>query len=659
MKNHIIFFSGGKSSFSVADWVKTKYPEDNIVLYFTDTKWEDDDLYRFINEASDALELPMLTHADGRNPVELMFEKKLVFNSRIGDCSKILKMRVARQFLKKGIEPEIVEWRNKQYLKSEDFVTDATLYFGIGWEEMHREGPIRKNWKPFDVVMPLIDEVIDNDEVLAKYGIKVPALYEKGFAHNNCFHGEERFLTDEGVKTFNETIGTSVRVLGERGEWKDATIQSFGKQEIVELKLKRAGKTKVIKTTMGHRWFIRKSRTKRVERTTGELSAGDFLYSMYPRRRTTVKPSPIGIAQGIVFGDGTYPRSSWNNPATVTLCGEKVELLKYFPLNDRKEVKDVGIKVCDLPKSWKHIPDLSESKSFLLGWLIGYVATDGSVSKGSVTLHSSKRHELDFVQSVCLRVGIGFSEINSIERIGINGLPGVMYSMVLTKSTLRKEMMIRSRHIEGYGQEATSRPKEWEVVSVTKTGQFEDVFCAVVPDGEAFTLDSFIFTGNCKGRCVKAGMGHHRNLREQMPKVFNKLMEQEAHLSDCVNAYRYIKSIPDEEISEAHRQEMYQELDDAYRDYFYDRAESPKPYVSPMLAQAGGLHQYRKYSFMKRTRKGVVSPFQLRDLDKEVREESEQIDMQDIGGCGCFVDFDERDFAEDAEESASCKINTN
>lgn len=348
MKNHIIFFSGGKSSFSVADWVKTRYQEDNVVLYFTDTKWEDDDLYRFINEASDALELPMLTHADGRNPVELMFEKKLVFNSRIGDCSKILKMRVARQFLKKGIEPEVVEWRNKQYLKSEDFVTNATLYFGIGWEEMHREGPIRKNWKPFDVVMPLIDEVIDNNQVLAKYGIREPRLYALGFVHNNC-------------------------------------------------------------TAM----------------------------------------------------------------------------------------------------------------------------------------------------------------------------------------------------------------------------------------------------------CVKAGMGHHRNLRDKLPDVFNKLMAQEAHLSDCVNAYRYIKSIPDEEITEAHRQELYQELDDAYRDYFYDRAESPKPYVSPTLAQPGGLHQYRKYSFMKRTRKGVVSPFQLRDLDKEVREESEQIDMQDIGGCGCFVDFDERDFAEDDEDSASCKINTN
>ncbi|MFB5268119.1 phosphoadenosine phosphosulfate reductase family protein [Paenibacillus enshidis] len=132
--NRIIFFSGGKASLATADYVKTKYPEDDIILYFTDTLWENEDLYRFINESSDKLQLPMLIHSSGMNPIQLMFEKKLVFNSMIGDCSKILKMRVASDFLKKGKRPVVEEWRNKQYLKNEDFVRDAVLYFGIGFE---------------------------------------------------------------------------------------------------------------------------------------------------------------------------------------------------------------------------------------------------------------------------------------------------------------------------------------------------------------------------------------------------------------------------------------------------------------------------------------------------------------------------------------------
>lgn len=76
MQNHIIFFSGGKASFAVADWVQTNFPNDNIVLYFTDTLWEHKDLYRFIEEASDKLRLPLLNHSAGLNPLQLMFEKK-------------------------------------------------------------------------------------------------------------------------------------------------------------------------------------------------------------------------------------------------------------------------------------------------------------------------------------------------------------------------------------------------------------------------------------------------------------------------------------------------------------------------------------------------------------------------------------------------------
>lgn len=186
MQNRIIFFSGGLGSFAVACLVKEKHPEDNIVLYFTDTKWEDEDLYRFINEASDKLKLPLLTHADGRNPIELMYDQKVVFNSRIGQCSIILKVKVASDFIKKGIEPSIVDWRNKEYLKDKNFTKDAILYFGIDWTEVHRLDPVKKNWQPYEVKAPLVDEIVNTDDLLDKYNIRQPRLYDLGFAHNNC-----------------------------------------------------------------------------------------------------------------------------------------------------------------------------------------------------------------------------------------------------------------------------------------------------------------------------------------------------------------------------------------------------------------------------------------------------------------------------------------
>ncbi|MDK8182086.1 phosphoadenosine phosphosulfate reductase family protein [Paenibacillus sp. UMB4589-SE434] len=320
MKNHIIFFSGGKASFATADWVKMKYPNDNILLYFTDTCWEHEDLYRFINEASDKLQLPMLTHSTGLNPLQLMFEKKLVYNSMIGDCSKLLKMKVARDFLKKGESPAIEKWRNKQYLKTEDFVTGSTLYFGIGFDEMHRQDAIVRNWAPFRVEMPLIENNIWIEKILLKHGIRQPKMYDYGFSHNNC-----------------------------------------------------------------------------------------------------------------------------------------------------------------------------------------------------------------------------------------------------------------------------------------------------------------------SGRCVKAGQGHYRLLKDRMPEVFQKIMEQEHHLWNCVSAYRYIKAAelpPDVEEVEL------QSLDDAYRDYFYDRAERPRLYIHPSAGATPEHMMVKRYSFMKRS----GEPYTIRDLHYEV-EKDMQIDMFEIGGCGCFIDF--------------------
>lgn len=217
MKNHIIFFSGGRASFTVAHLVKERNPNDNIVLYFTDTLWEDEDLYRFIYEASDKLELPMLTHSRGITPPQLMVLQRFMANNRVGTCSKELKMKVSTDFLKNGIVPEIEKWHNKHYLKNDDFITVATLYFGIGWDEAHREGPIRTNWQPFAVEMPLMDMTISHEEALRLYGIRRPRLYDMEFTHNNCKgrcvkagqgHYKNLLLKDE--KTYMELMEQEV-----------------------------------------------------------------------------------------------------------------------------------------------------------------------------------------------------------------------------------------------------------------------------------------------------------------------------------------------------------------------------------------------------------------------------------------------------------------
>lgn len=186
MNNQIVQFSGGKSSFAAAAWLKEKYPEDNIVLMFCDTMWEDADLYRFNEEVSNKLELPLLILSRGITPAQLMVQQKFMANNRVGTCSKELKVKVAMDYLKKGISPPIEKWINKQFLKSDDFITGATIIFGIDWTEAHREIPIRKNYAPYITQFPLIEHVIEPSDYLNKYDIEEPMMYKLGFHHNNC-----------------------------------------------------------------------------------------------------------------------------------------------------------------------------------------------------------------------------------------------------------------------------------------------------------------------------------------------------------------------------------------------------------------------------------------------------------------------------------------
>lgn len=143
---------------------------------------------------------------------------------------------------------------------------------------------------------------------------------------------------------------------------------------------------------------------------------------------------------------------------------------------------------------------------------------------------------------------------------------------------------------------------------------------------------------------AKEDRGHYKNFKDKMPEQFQKIMEQEHHIKICVSAYRYITKgndpkdknpIPEEERIPIHVQEkMLQELDDAYRDYFYDRAEKPKLYIHPAGSAAAEYMNIHQYSFMKKNSK----PYPIRDLHYDV-ESDMQMDLFDIGGCGCFVQY--------------------
>jgi hypothetical protein len=459
-------------------------------------------------------------------PFDIFEDVKFLGNSRNDPCSLNLKRNVAKHYIK-------------------DHYPDATLAIGIHADELERLSSIYDNWMKngYETLFPLIDLVPYTTERQIEllqewYGVSLP-LYEKSFSHNNCFSGDTRYITREGIKTLKETVGTQQTVLSKGGSWKTASIQSFGNQSLMKLTLERRNKIKEIYVTADHRWIVHASERghKYVDCLTKDLKQGKRIKNqstksslVYTNQWGGIRPSAFGIAHGIVYGDGTISHTT-EGPVILRLCGTKQnDLKKWFPISPTKSVEN-DTEILDLPRSFKSLPDVNESQSYLLGFLMGYFAADGHVSKrdSSVTLSCAQQKTLETVVTLATRVGLRTCPIKSYQRLGYGKEPTLIYSVTFLRDDLTPEFFLRLNHQISFGtKEISHRVSDtWRIVSVEPTDRVEEVFCAVVEDTHEFTLEDFIATGNCGGACVKAGQRQWALLWYHYPEVYAEWEQRE------------------------------------------------------------------------------------------------------------------------------------
>jgi hypothetical protein len=170
---HIIFYSGGIGSWATAKRVIMEHGKGNVILLFTDTLMEDEDLYRFLEDTSKEMEIPLTRIADGRDVWDIFKWSKFIGNSRLAPCSYYLKQKPAKKWIEENFKPN-----------------ECVLYLGIDWSEEHRTKAPTENWLPYTVKFPMCEEPYLSKEdmlkILDNVGIKRPRLYEMGFSHNNC-----------------------------------------------------------------------------------------------------------------------------------------------------------------------------------------------------------------------------------------------------------------------------------------------------------------------------------------------------------------------------------------------------------------------------------------------------------------------------------------
>lgn len=171
----VVMFSGGLGSWLTARRVRDEHGVDGLTLLFADTLIEDEDTYRFLDDAAADIGVPLTRVADGRDIWQVFKDDRFLGNTRLANCSKFLKQKPCREWLDANCD------------------ADAMVYVGIDWSERHRLPAIMKGWAPYKVEAPMADPPLLDKSAMQleclKAGIALPRLYRAGFAHNNCGGG--------------------------------------------------------------------------------------------------------------------------------------------------------------------------------------------------------------------------------------------------------------------------------------------------------------------------------------------------------------------------------------------------------------------------------------------------------------------------------------
>jgi plasmid stability protein len=555
-------FGGGVQTGALLAMILEGDYERPDVVIFADPGWESKETYDFIQFCRDKCaeaKLPFITASAGNirkdalTPGKRFASMPLHLATESGERRGMSRRQCTREYKVDAVNRTLRNYF--KYPKGKQIRPPIENWLGISLDEVMRMKESRV--ASFVVRWPLIDLKMTRQDCLdylAKKGWRKVAKS----ACIGCFAGDTKVITKDGTKPIKKLEGRATLLVPKNqsniGEWKEVEVRDFGVQKLYEIVLRRDRTEKIIHATAEHRWVTRDRQTGVWDKwtLTTELKRGDLIPSSRPLNikasRHPVRPSAVGIAHGFVYGDGAV-QSRWNRPATLHIYsgGKDRALLPYFRacpstrhMRDGKEYRVIK----DLPRSWKKLPDLDESRSYLLGWLAGYFAADGSVSpKAQATLYSYDKDSIEFAEHVATSIGVQTSPVRH-KRHKAMGKRHDMYMVGLYARDLPESFWLQKHHrvrVSKAHKDTEVRRRDWVIASVTPTRRRERVYCAVVPGREMFTLADGVVTGNCPY--------HNDNFWKAMKKDSPEEFEDACQFDDAlrtpeVRKHMKLKNVP-------------------------------------------------------------------------------------------------------------------
>jgi len=310
----------------------------------------------------------------------------------------------------------------------------------------------------------------------------------------NCLAREQEFITSTGVMSFDDfNDGDEISVLSHLGNWKRATVKSYGKQLLNRITFVRGKSKYEVYATDSHRWVLYDGAE------TTELKPKDIIY---PSQKTqnfdydSADPfEKLYWAYGYVYGDGTVTSNGTSKYSMVRLCGEESNRYRYrfeeLGFKTSTSLSLDGDFMAYTGKYLKTLPevdktDLNLLKAFVSGLLDAdaYKNPDwyGNNTLGkyrSILQHSAET--VDFLKTSLPLIGYYITNIKDIAghetAYGIR--PDGAASIHITN------------HI------GSRRNTAWSVKKIEQTERYETVWCLEVEDDHSFMFPSGLVTGNC------------------------------------------------------------------------------------------------------------------------------------------------------------------
>ncbi|MER7477403.1 LAGLIDADG family homing endonuclease [Streptomyces sp. NPDC126510] len=301
--------------------------------------------------------------------------------------------------------------------------------------------------------------------------------------------------------------------------FRDVEVEYAGLRPVWRVTMHRGRQKRELLTTADHPWMthVRKLRppkangrhngyeTVTARTTTEQLTPGAVLRDVKASPTTRTGMVPFAVAQGFVYGDGDGDKGQGERPATLTIYDQDKDkaLLPFFAAHETKLITANGgkeaLRIYGLPRLWKAAPDFRETRAFLLSWLAGYFAADGTVTEdGSARIGSASEDALGLVRSVAAICGIRYGPLRTSMRVGTGTQPTPLHTVTITAPDLPDWFFVIEEHRRRVAARADIREqhvRHWIVDEVQPTGQQAEVSTVHVPGVDALALSEDLMTG--------------------------------------------------------------------------------------------------------------------------------------------------------------------